>query len=34
VERGEAQLGAGRVDIVPPNPLPRGDGSNPLSVVR
>ncbi len=34
VERGEAKLSAGDVNIAPPNPLPRHDGSVPLSVVR
>jgi len=30
VERGEAELGKTRVDIMPPDPLPRSDGSIPL----
>jgi (E)-4-hydroxy-3-methylbut-2-enyl-diphosphate synthase len=34
VERGEAQLSSGAVHIVPPAPLPRADGSIPLTVVR
>jgi (E)-4-hydroxy-3-methylbut-2-enyl-diphosphate synthase len=33
VERGEAQLTNARVNIVPPDPLPRKDGSLPLRVV-
>lgn len=33
VERGEAQLSSAQVDIAPPDPLPRTDGSIPLSVV-
>lgn len=33
VERGEAELGGGPVNIVPPDPLPRSDGSIPLTVV-
>lgn len=33
VERGEAQLSSGAVNIVPPDPLPRADGSIPLTVV-
>jgi len=33
VERGEAQLTHGRVNIAPPDPLPRKDGSIPLTVV-
>ena len=32
VERGEAELSTGRVSIVPPDPLPRKDGSIPLPV--
>jgi (E)-4-hydroxy-3-methylbut-2-enyl-diphosphate synthase len=32
VERGEAELSTGRVSIVPPDPLPRRDGSIPLPV--
>jgi len=32
VERGEAQLSHTRVNIVPPDPLPRKDGSIPLPV--
>ncbi len=34
VERGEVTLGHGRVNIAPPDPLPRADGSVPLPVVR
>jgi (E)-4-hydroxy-3-methylbut-2-enyl-diphosphate synthase len=34
VERGEAQLSSARVNIIPPDPLPRKDGSIPLVVVR
>jgi (E)-4-hydroxy-3-methylbut-2-enyl-diphosphate synthase len=34
VERGEAQLSHGGVNIAPPDPLPRMDGSMPLPVVR
>jgi (E)-4-hydroxy-3-methylbut-2-enyl-diphosphate synthase len=34
VERGEAQLTHTRVHIIPPDPLPRRDGSIPLSAVR
>lgn len=34
VERGEAQLSNSHVNIVPPDPLPRKDGSIPLTVVR
>jgi (E)-4-hydroxy-3-methylbut-2-enyl-diphosphate synthase len=34
VERGEAQLSNAHVNIVPPDPLPRKDGSIPLLVVR
>jgi hypothetical protein len=35
VERGEAELSGTRVNIVPPDPLPRkADGSVPLVVVR
>ena len=34
VERGEAQLSHGRVNIVPPDPLPRRDGTVPLIVVQ
>ena len=34
VERGEAQLSGNPVNIVPPDPLPRKDGSIPLSVFR
>ncbi|MCG3128364.1 MAG: 4-hydroxy-3-methylbut-2-en-1-yl diphosphate synthase (flavodoxin) [Phycisphaerae bacterium] len=34
VERGEARLLGAHVDITPPDPLPRGDGSVPLAVVR
>lgn len=34
VERGEAQLSNAAVNIAPPDPLPRADGSIPLSVVR
>jgi (E)-4-hydroxy-3-methylbut-2-enyl-diphosphate synthase len=33
VERGEATLRGGMVSIKPPDPLPRADGSIPLSVV-
>ena len=33
VERGEAQLSNARVNIVPPDPLPRKDGSITLKVV-
>jgi len=33
VERGEAELSNTRVTIVPPDPLPRRDGSVPLKVV-
>jgi len=33
VERGEAELSGARVNIVPPDPLPRRDGSVPLKVV-
>jgi len=33
VERGEAELSTSRVNIVPPDPLPRLDGSVPLKVV-
>ncbi len=33
VERGEAKLSSGAVNILPPDPLPRSDGSVPLSVV-
>jgi (E)-4-hydroxy-3-methylbut-2-enyl-diphosphate synthase len=33
VERGEAELTTARVNIVPPDPLPRRDGSVPLKVV-
>jgi (E)-4-hydroxy-3-methylbut-2-enyl-diphosphate synthase len=33
VERGEAQLTNARVHIVPPDPLPRKDGSVPLQVL-
>ena len=33
VERGEAQLSSGQVSIVPPDPLPRADGSIPLNVI-
>lgn len=32
VERGEAELSGARVNIVPPDPLPRKDGSIPLPV--
>ncbi len=32
VERGEAKLHNSRVNIVPPDPLPRKDGSIPLSI--
>jgi (E)-4-hydroxy-3-methylbut-2-enyl-diphosphate synthase len=34
VERGEATLTGGSVNIVPPAPLPRADGSIPLTVVK
>ncbi len=34
VERGEARLSSGAVSIVPPDPLPRRDGSIPLTVAR
>ncbi len=34
VERGEAQLLGASVEIKPPDPLPRADGSVPLTVVR
>ena len=34
VRRGEATLFSGEVDIVPPDPLARPDGSLPLKVVR
>jgi (E)-4-hydroxy-3-methylbut-2-enyl-diphosphate synthase len=34
VERGEATLSSGGVTIKPPDPLPRADGSMPLTVVR
>lgn len=34
VERGEAELSSGDVNIVPPDPLPRADGSIPLPIVR
>ena len=34
VERGEAKLSGSAVNIVPPDPLPRRDGSIPLAVVR
>lgn len=34
VERGEAQLTNAQVNIVPPDPLPRKDGTIPLTVVR
>ncbi len=34
VERGEARLSNSHVNIVPPDPLPRKDGSIPLTVVR
>jgi (E)-4-hydroxy-3-methylbut-2-enyl-diphosphate synthase len=34
VEGGEVQLGARRVDVVPPDPLPRADGSVPLNAGR
>ena len=34
VERGEAQLSNAHVNIVPPDPLPRKDGSVPLNVMR
>jgi len=33
VERGEAELSTTRVNIAPPDPLPRRDGSVPLNVV-
>lgn len=33
VERGEARLSHGAVSIVPPDPLPRRDGTVPLSVI-
>ena len=33
VERGEAQLSNARVNIVPPDQLPRNDGSIPLKVI-
>ncbi|NOX57715.1 MAG: flavodoxin-dependent (E)-4-hydroxy-3-methylbut-2-enyl-diphosphate synthase [Planctomycetes bacterium] len=33
VERGEARLTSGGVSIVPPDPLPRSDGSIPLNVI-
>jgi len=33
VERGEATLGSAPVNIVPPEPLPRSDGSLPLTVL-
>ncbi|MFH1110391.1 MAG: flavodoxin-dependent (E)-4-hydroxy-3-methylbut-2-enyl-diphosphate synthase [Planctomycetota bacterium] len=34
VERGEAELSTARVNIAPPDPLPRRDGSVPLSVLQ
>lgn len=34
VERGEAQLSSGKVNILPPDPLPRMDGSIPLPVAK
>ena len=34
VRRGEATLFSGEVDIVPPDPLARPDGSLPLKVVK
>jgi len=34
VERGEVELSHGGVNIMPPDPLPRADGSVPLPVVR
>ncbi len=34
VSRGEATLKNASVDIQPPDPLPRGDGSVPLSVIK
>ncbi len=34
VERGEVELTSAKVNIVPPAPLPREDGSIPLTVVR
>ncbi|RJP32184.1 MAG: flavodoxin-dependent (E)-4-hydroxy-3-methylbut-2-enyl-diphosphate synthase [Phycisphaerales bacterium] len=34
VERGEARLGEKKVSIVPPDPLPRADGSVPLTVMK
>jgi (E)-4-hydroxy-3-methylbut-2-enyl-diphosphate synthase len=34
VERGEATLSSGGVTIKPPDPLPRADGSLPLTVMR
>jgi len=34
VERGEAELSTARVNIVPPDPLPRADGSIPLPVAK
>jgi len=33
VERGEARLSNAQVDVKPPDPLPRRDGSVPLRVV-
>lgn len=32
--RGEAQLTSARVNIVPPDPLPRKDGSTPLPITK
>ncbi len=34
VQRGEATLSNAQVDILPPDPLPRKDGSVPLSVIK
>jgi (E)-4-hydroxy-3-methylbut-2-enyl-diphosphate synthase len=34
VERGEAQLTNARINIIPPDPLPRKDGSTPLPVTK
>lgn len=34
VEKGEVKLSSDAVKIVPPDPLPRADGSTPLSVIK
>ena len=34
VERGEAELSTARINIVPPDPLPRKDGSIPLPIAQ